>query len=175
MAPYAQQVSGVVGPYAKTAKRRGARVAYDAVEKLGPALEDALDKVPPAVETARNRLHDQVLQTLAESLAAVAAVPVVVEAAGAAEPGKGAASDLRRRWLKRVIIVVAVGGVAAIVARKLLSSSRHGRAGRAADRVPCTQARSDSESGHLHGRRLVRGNRQHLRCDRRQRPDRRRG
>ena len=120
--PYAQQVSGVVGPYAKTARQRGATVAYDAVEKLGPALEDALDKVPPAVEIARTRMHDEVLPRLAEALAAAAAVPVVVEAAGAVENGAGAASDPKRRGLKRLIIVVAIGGIAAIVARKLLRS-----------------------------------------------------
>jgi hypothetical protein len=116
-------VSGVVGPYAKTAKQRGARVAYDAVEKLGPAREDALDKVPPAVEATRTRMHDEVLPRLADALAAAAAVPVVVEAAGAVEKGAGAPSGPRRRWPKRLVIVVAIGGVAAIVTWKLLRSS----------------------------------------------------
>ena len=123
VSPYAQQVSGVVGPYAKTAKQRGARVAYDAVEKLGPALEDARDKVPPAVEIARARMRDEVLPRLAESLAAAAAVPAIVEAAGAVENGAGATSDPKRRWLKRLVVVVAIGSIAAIVTRKLLSRS----------------------------------------------------
>ena len=164
--PYAQRVSGVVGPYAKTAKQRGARVAYDAVEKLGPALEDALDKVPPAVEIARTRMRDEVLPRLAESLAAAAAVPVVVEAAGAVENGAGATSDPKRRWLKRLIVVVAIGGIAAIVARKLLSGSDKDRQaarptapdvpGPAPTPSPATSTGSD----------LVRGNRPHLRTGR---------
>lgn len=138
--PYAHQVSETVGPYAKSAKQRGAQVAHDAVERFGPAFEDALDKVPPAVEAAKNKMHDDVLPKLAEALAAAAAAPFVVEATDrgkavvaeasdrgkavvAAAKGEVAVPKPKSRWLKRLAIVVVVGGIAAIVARKLLGSS----------------------------------------------------
>lgn len=117
----------MVGPYAQVAKQRSARVAHDAVERLGPVLEDALDKVPPAVEAAKAKMHDEVLPKLVEALAAAAALPIAAEIAeGGPVEGisvEAAVARPKRRWLKRLAIIVVIGGIAVIVARKLLGSS----------------------------------------------------
>ncbi len=137
--PYAHQAvelvgpyAAKVGPYAATAKQRGAQAAHDAVEALAPKLDEAFDRVSPAVEAARGKVTDELLPRLSEALTAAAATPAVVEATKRGRATLAAArGDLslpepepkkKGRWLRRLAVLAAVAGVATVLLRKLLGN-----------------------------------------------------
>ena len=137
--PYAHQAvelvgpyAAKVGPYAASAKQRGAQAAHDAVEVLTPKLDEAFDRVSPAVEAARGKVTEDLLPRLSEALTAAAAAPAVVEATKRGRATLAAArGDLalpepepkkKGRWLKRLAILGAIAGVAVVVLRKVLGN-----------------------------------------------------
>jgi len=64
---YEQQLQ----PRLKEAKKRGAKLAAETLDRVHPALDGALDKVTPAVDTAINRVRpalDETLQRVAPSV-----------------------------------------------------------------------------------------------------------
>ena len=95
---------------ARDAKRRGAKVAYDAVEKMS----------------------DDVLPRLTEVLSAAAGTAVAVEAKKRGQATVAAAKGelalppekkkKKGRWVKRLAIVAAVSGAAVVIFRKFFGS-----------------------------------------------------
>jgi hypothetical protein len=115
---------------ASMAKQQGARVAHDALEKIGPVLDEALEKVSPAVEAARGKVSDDILPKLSEILSAAAGTPVVVEATKRGKAAVAAAKGelelpeekKKSRWVMRIAIVAAIAGAAVFVIRRFLGS-----------------------------------------------------
>jgi len=115
---------------ASTAKQQGARVAHDALEKIGPVLDEALEKVSPAVEAARGKMSDDILPKLSEVLSAAAGTPVVVEATKRGKATLAAAKGelelpkekKKGRWVMRIAAVAAIAGAAVFVIRRFLGS-----------------------------------------------------
>jgi hypothetical protein len=124
VSPFAQLAADRVGPVASGAKKRGARVAYDALGTIGPKFDDA-------VESSRLKVRDDLLPKLTAALSAAAGSELVAEAARRGQATLAAAKGelelpppkKKGRWLKRFAILAAIAGAAVVAARKFLGNA----------------------------------------------------
>jgi len=119
-----------VQPVIDEALRQAGPAADAAVKRVAPAVDDILHRIPPGVGAASDKLHDELLPRLSDTLATLAerpladeALPAIVAAAVLAKPAK------KRPWLKRLGILALVIGVGAVAYAALKNALRPPDAG----------------------------------------------
>lgn len=128
LAPRAQdalhQAGEYIGPYAHDAKKRGAKLAADAMDAARPKIDEALDRVSPAldnayariapaVDTARSKVQYSLLPTLSEVLHTAADDIAKVELPDVPAPRKrsSAWATIGRLFLAGSLLAVVVFAV----------------------------------------------------------------
>ncbi|WP_415111525.1 hypothetical protein [Propioniciclava sp.] len=130
-----QQVGEYVTPRAQEAKKKGAKLAAQAMDAVQPALDDALERITPAVDEAysklapaldagRQKVQHEILPALSELLHDAADEIAKVEVAEVPAP----AAKKRSGWKTFGGVVLAGGLLAAVVValRKLFAPADSG-------------------------------------------------
>jgi len=108
-----------VQPALEEALRQAGPAADAAVKWVAPAVEDILHRIPPSIEAASEKLHDDLLPKLSDTLATLAEQPLgehvapALEAASVAVAAK-LAKRSKKRWCKRLGVLALLAAIVGI-------------------------------------------------------------